>query len=119
MSGWYKRTAQKITFVPGQAPCTAVNADTITIVRELSSDQALRSATVAEAAKRVQSADPANSDAQKAALTEALIEIRSLVSPAIGRPGVNGHALAWPEDLGESAMNEYFQRVPGNSESIR
>lgn len=104
VSGWYKRTAQKIIFVAGLVLCIAVNADTILIVRELWSDQALRSATVAEAQKRVQSAIPADSDAQKAALVESLQEIRSFDAPPIGWSRVKGEARAWPNDLGEGAL---------------
>lgn len=104
VSGWYKRTAQKIIFVTGLVLCIAVNADTILIVRELWSDQALRSATVAEAQKRVQSAIPADSDAQKAALVESLQEIRSFDAPPIGWSRVKGEARAWPNDLGDGAL---------------
>jgi hypothetical protein len=104
VSGWYKRTAQKIIFVAGLVLCIAVNADTILIVRELWSDQALRSATVAEAEKRVQSANPADSDAQKAALVESLQEIRSFNAPPIGWSGAKGDARAWPNDFGEGAL---------------
>ncbi len=104
VSGWYKRMAQKIIFVAGLVLCIAVNADTILIVRELWSDQALRSATVAEAEKRVQSADPADSDAQKAALTQALAEIRSFDAPPIGWSGVKGDARAWPAEFGDGAL---------------
>ncbi|MGC1417038.1 MAG: hypothetical protein WA817_17250 [Candidatus Acidiferrum sp.] len=104
VSGWYKRTAQKIIFVAGLVLCIAVNADTILLVRELWSDQALRSATVAEAEKRVQSANPADSDAQKAALVESLQEIRSFDAPPIGWSRVKGEARAWPNDLGEGAL---------------
>ncbi|MGC2526616.1 MAG: hypothetical protein WA639_02630 [Candidatus Acidiferrum sp.] len=104
VSGWYKRTAQKIIFVTGLVLCIAVNADTILIVRELWSDQALRSATVAEAQERVQSAIPADSDAQKAALVESLQEIRSFDAPPIGWSRVKGEARAWPNDLGDGAL---------------
>ncbi|MGB7467893.1 MAG: hypothetical protein WBW58_00870, partial [Candidatus Acidiferrum sp.] len=44
VSGWYKRMAQKIIFVAGLVLCVAVNADTLMIVKELWSDQAMRSA---------------------------------------------------------------------------
>ena len=81
VSGWYKRTAQKIIFVAGLVLCIAVNADTILIVRELWSDQAL-AARQLRRHKRVQSAIPADSDAQKAALVESLQEIRSFDAPA-------------------------------------
>jgi hypothetical protein len=104
VSGWYKRMAQKIIFVAGLVLCIAVNADTILIVRELWSDQALRSATVAEAEKRVQSANPADSDAQKAALMESLQEIRSFDAPPIGWSRAKGDARAWPAEFGEGAL---------------
>ncbi len=55
VTGWYKRMAQKIIFVAGLILCVAVNADTLMIVKELWSDQALRSAVVAQAVKKVQS----------------------------------------------------------------
>lgn len=53
VSGWYKRTAQKLIFAAGFVLCLALNADTFQIAKELWSDETLRSATVAQATEYV------------------------------------------------------------------
>jgi hypothetical protein len=52
VTGWYKRTAQKIIFAAGIALCLLLNADTFTIARELWSDELLRNAMVNQATNR-------------------------------------------------------------------
>jgi hypothetical protein len=84
ISGWYKRTAQKIIFAAGLVLCCAVNADTLMIVKELWGDAALRSTAVAEATSRVQAASSGDSSAKEAALTQAIQEIRRFNTPPIG-----------------------------------
>ena len=54
VSGWYKRSAQKLIFCAGFALCLALNADTLVMTKELWSDQALRSTVVAHATHRVE-----------------------------------------------------------------
>lgn len=49
IGGWYKRRTQWIVLVLGLAMAIAVNADTITIARSLSSDTAMRNSLVAAA----------------------------------------------------------------------
>src|SRR5580692_4451611 len=75
VSGWYKRMAQKIIFAAGLLLCAAVNADTVMIVKELWSDEALRSAVVARAGKRVQSTNPVESKSQEVSLQQIAEEI--------------------------------------------
>jgi hypothetical protein len=53
VSGWYKRTAQKIIFVAGIALCLLLNVDTFRIARELWTDELLRNAMVVQASKGV------------------------------------------------------------------
>jgi len=52
VTGWYKRTAQKVIFVAGLLLCLVLNVDTFHIARELWSDEALRNAVVAQAVNR-------------------------------------------------------------------
>ena len=84
VSGWYKRMAQKIIFVAGLILCAAVNADTLMIVKELWNDQALRSAAVAQAEKRVQSTPPADAADAKAGLLQLASTIRETNAPPMG-----------------------------------
>lgn len=74
VSGWYKRTAQKLIFGVGFLLCLALNADTFQIAKELWSDQALRNAVVAQATERVReggSLRPAPGGSANAATAEA------------------------------------------------
>lgn len=89
VSGWYKRLAQKIIFAVGLALCFAVNADTLMIVKELWTDQTLRSAVVASAEKKVQSSfSVTDASNQSTALQQAMEEIR-----ATNVPPLAGHAI--------------------------
>lgn len=100
VSGWYKRTAQKIIFAAGLILCIAANADTVMIVKELWNDQALRSATVAQAEKKVQSTVPADSSDPKASLQQLAATIRETNAPPIGWSGEAGNVRALPDSLG-------------------
>ena len=46
VSGWYKNRTQKILFVIGLALAISLNADTIRIVKQLSTDSTLRRSIV-------------------------------------------------------------------------
>ena len=100
VSGWYKRTAQKIIFVAGLILCAAVNADTIMIVKELWNDQALRSAAVAQAEKKVQSTAPADATDAKIALQQLAGTIRETNAPPIGWSSEAGNVRALPAEAG-------------------
>jgi len=94
ISGWYKRMAQKIILAAALVLCCAVNADTLMIVKELWSDQALRSAAVASAEERIKAGKPAQPDAnasgtsstddQTAQLKKAVSEIRDINTLPLG-----------------------------------
>lgn len=99
VSGWYKRLAQQIIFGVGLVLCLAANADCLMIVRELWSDQAMRSAAVAQAERRVQSANAADPGSQTAALVDAVKEIREFQTPPIGWSSGEGNIRAFPKDL--------------------
>jgi hypothetical protein len=104
VSGWYKRMAQKIIFVAGLLLCATVNADTIMILKELWSDQALRAAMVAQATQKAQSARPGDPASQKISLQQAAKDIRDVNTPPIGwSPNANG-IRAWPHDPGEGVL---------------
>lgn len=106
VSGWYKRLAQKIILVVALLLCCAVNADTLMIVKELWSDQALRSAVVASAERKVQSGKPSQTDSNGAAvqstgdqsvsLQQVASEIRDVNAPPIGWRCVAGDVRALP-----------------------
>src|SRR5580693_10237366 len=83
VTGWYKRMAQKIIFAVGLILCGAVNADTLMVVRELWSDQALRSAMVAQSTQKVQSTSPADYINQAGSLQQVAGAIRDANSPPI------------------------------------
>lgn len=100
VSGWYKRLAQKIIFAAGVILCVAVNANTVMIVKELWNDQALRSATVAQAEKRVQCTAPAESTDPKAALQQVAGTIRETNAPPIGWSSEWGNVRALPTTAG-------------------
>jgi hypothetical protein len=84
ISGGYKRMAQKIIFCAGLALCCAVNADSLMVVKELWSDQALAHAVVAQVNKQMQAGTPADSTAQKRSLQDVVAEIREINAPPIG-----------------------------------
>lgn len=102
VSGWYKRLAQQIIFGVGLALCLLINADTVMILKELWGDQAMRSAAVAQAAKRVQAGDPADSQGQ--ALKQAMTDVRAFQTPPIGWSRAKGDVRAIPSELGEGAL---------------
>jgi len=106
VSGWYKRMAQKIIFVAGLLLCAAVNADTLMIVKELWSDQALRSAMVAQAGQKVHSANPADYLNQEGSfqLQKIAGEIREANTPPIGWSRDSKDIRTWPGALGEQAL---------------
>jgi len=74
-----------------------VNADTLMIVKELWNDQALRSAVVAQAEKKVQSTSPADLLDQKASLQQLAGAIRATNAPPIGWSGEVGDVRAFPD----------------------
>ncbi len=99
VSGWYKRMAQKIIFVAGLVLCVAVNADTLMIVKELWSDQAMRSAVVAQAVKKVHSTVPAKSTSPEVSLQQVAGEIREANAPPIGWSRNLDDVRAFPNGL--------------------
>ncbi len=104
VTGWYKRMAQKIIFVAGLLLCAAVNADTLMIVKELWSDQALRSAVVAQAVKKVQSEGPAGDPSHEVSLQQVAGEIREANTPPIGWSRGAVDLRAWPSGLGGEVL---------------
>jgi hypothetical protein len=104
VSGWYKRMAQKIIFVAGLMLCAAVNADTLMIVKELWSDQALRSAMVAQAGQKVQSTTPADYLNQEGSLQQVAVEIRDVNTPPIGWSRDSKDIRIWPGGVGDQAL---------------
>ncbi|MGC1485867.1 MAG: hypothetical protein WA789_18895 [Candidatus Acidiferrum sp.] len=104
VSGWYKRTAKKIIFVAGLLLCLAVNADTLMIVKELWSDQALRSAVVAQAVKKVQSTTPADYINPTGSLQQVAGEIREANTPPVGWSRDASDIRAFPSNYGAGAL---------------
>ena len=104
VTGWYKRMAQKIIFVAGLILCAAVNADTLMIVKELWTDQALRSAMVAQAGQKVQSTSPAESLDQGGSLRQLANEIRDINKPPIGWSRDSKDIRIWPGALEDQAL---------------
>jgi hypothetical protein len=104
VSGWYKRMAQKIIFAAGLLLCVAVNADTLMIVKELWSDQALRSAMVAQATQKVQSTNPADFLNQEGSLQQVAGAIREANTPPIGWSHDSKDIRVWPSGFGEQAL---------------
>jgi hypothetical protein len=96
VGGWYKRMAQQIIFVAGLLLCVALNADAIMIVRELWSDEALRGAVVAAAAKRVQAGNSAVAGGPSVSFDQVAIEVRRANTPPIGWSSTHGDFRAWP-----------------------
>ena len=99
ISGWYKRMAQKIIFVAGLILCIALNGDTLMVVKELWSDQAVRSAVVANAEKKVKQGNPGETSGPSLSLAEVNSEIRNANSPPIGWSSDPNEIRAWPKDL--------------------
>jgi hypothetical protein len=104
VTGWYKRMAQKIIFVAGLVLCAAVNADTIMIVKELWSDQALRSAMVAQAEQKIQSTNPSQPAIQTISLQQVAGEIRDVNTPPIGWSRDAKGIRVWPNGFGDEAL---------------
>jgi hypothetical protein len=108
VGGWYKRTAQQIIFVAGLFLCVGLNADAIMIVRELWSDEALRSAVVAQAVKKVHAGSPADATAQTVSFEQVASEVRRANTPPIGWSSTSGDFRALP-----SSTNEWFLKILG------
>jgi hypothetical protein len=107
VTGWYKRMAQKIIFAVGLILCGAVNADTLMVVKELWSDQALRSAMVAQAGQKTQSTNAAELTTQEDSLQQVAEEIRDVNAPPIGwsRNSPNSKDIRlWPNTVGGQAL---------------
>jgi hypothetical protein len=106
VSGWYKRMAQKIIFVAGLILCAVVNADTLVIVKELWSDQALRSAMVAQAGQKVHSTTPADYLNQNGPwqLQQVATAIRDANAPPIGWSRTPKDIRVWPSALGDQIL---------------
>jgi hypothetical protein len=104
VTGWYKRIAQKIIFVAGLVLCAAVNADTIMILKELWSDQALRSAMVAQAEQKIQSTNPSQPTIQTISLQQVAGEIRDVNTPPIGWSRDAKGIRVWPNGFGDEAL---------------
>ncbi|HKV23381.1 MAG TPA: hypothetical protein VJN93_02215 [Candidatus Acidoferrum sp.] len=104
VSGWYKRMAKKIIFAAGLVLCCAVNADTLMIVKELWHDQALRSAVVEVAQKKVQATSPADLTSPKASMQEVAGAIRETETVPIGWSADANDIRAFPSGGGELAL---------------
>jgi hypothetical protein len=100
VSGWYKRMAQKIIFVAGLLLCCAANADTLMIVKELWSDEALRRAVVAQAEKQVQAANPTDPASAEATLGV----VRTANAPPIGWSKNAKDLRALPSEVGDASL---------------
>jgi hypothetical protein len=98
ISGWYKRMAQKIIFVSGLALCFALNADSLMVVKELWSDQALAHAIVAQANKKVETGFPADPEKQNAFLQAVATDIRNTNAPPIGWARDSADIRSWHTD---------------------
>ncbi|MFI5096671.1 MAG: hypothetical protein ACHQT6_01735 [Candidatus Acidiferrales bacterium] len=118
ISGWYKRMAQKIILAVALLLCIAVNADTLMIVKELWSDQALRSAAVASAEKRVQAGKPAQTDSSGAAASSTDDQTAQLKKAATDIRDINALPIGWKCAAGDiralpSAPLAWFLKVLG------
>lgn len=98
VSGWYKRTAQKIIFAAGLVLCATLNADTLMVVKELWSDQALGKAIVDQAAKKVQAGAPTSPDGTNVSLQDVAKEIRDANVPPIGWASASTDIRHWPNE---------------------
>jgi hypothetical protein len=104
VTGWYKRMAQKIIFAAGLLLCAAVNADTLMIVKELWTDEALSSAVVAQAVKKVQSTIPADYANLEGSLQQVAGEIREANTPPIGWSNDKKDLRALPSGFGAGVL---------------
>jgi hypothetical protein len=68
------------------------------VVKELWSDQAVRSAVVANAEKKVKQGNPGEANGPSISLTEVNTEIRDANSPPIGWASDPHEIRAWPGD---------------------
>jgi hypothetical protein len=102
-SGWYKRNTQKILFGIAIVLCLLNNVDTVAIVGHLSTDPALRAATVAEARRFQADADTdaaaasnaaSNANANAIAAQTPIAAHRAPVSPSRKTPEELKEALA-------------------------
>jgi hypothetical protein len=87
VSSWYKRRTQVVILIVGLFVTVAINADTITMVRKLSTDKALRESLVAAAqeyAKANASPEPAATSSPTPPGAE-----KPKTSPAGGTPGAS------------------------------
>jgi hypothetical protein len=100
VTGWYKRVAQQIIFAVGLLLCVALNGDTIMIVRELWSDEALRRAAVAVAENKIQAGNPGDASGQKVLLADVASEVRRTNTPPIGWSSTAGDYRALPDSGG-------------------
>jgi hypothetical protein len=88
VSSWYKRRTQVVILILGLFVAIAVNADSITLVKRLSTDRALRESLVSAAEKHAQAhatarPSPATSPEKEAGTPESL---QSPASPAKSSP---------------------------------
>jgi len=118
ISGWYKRMAQKIILAVALLLCIAVNADTLMILKELWSDQALRSAVVASAESRVRSGKPASTDSTGAAASSTDDQTAQLWKAASDIRDINALPIGWKCAAGDiravpSAPLAWFLKILG------
>jgi hypothetical protein len=106
VSGWYKRTAQKLIFGAGLLLCLALNADTFQIAKELWSDQSLRNAVVAQATERIREGGavrPVSGGSAEAATADVRSISEELQPLPLGwgraATGVRGTIDIWPSVL--------------------
>jgi hypothetical protein len=98
VSGWYKRRMQWILLAIGLLAAGLLNVDSLTLVRSLSQDAALRNSLVA-AAEGYASAPPAQGANPEGKIKNNLEQIRGLGLP-IGWDSRPGSSRAWPGDPG-------------------
>jgi hypothetical protein len=98
VSGWYKRRTQWTLLAIGLVAAGFLNVDSLTIVRSLSQDAALRDSLVA-AAEGYANAPPAQGENPEEKIKSNLAEIRNLGLP-IGWDPRPGDPRALPGDLG-------------------
>lgn len=93
VAGWYKRRAQFVSLILGLAVSVGLNADTLDIVRTLSSDSVVRASLVAAAEKAL----PAGGDTAEAAAGggDAVSEARRQVRKAVEDLGGLGVPIGW------------------------
>lgn len=102
VSGWYKRKAQVIITVASLVLCTAFNADTFMIVKQLWNDQALRNVVTmearAEASRLHHVSNPTLGQVQEAIAAASSPPIGWKLSPK-GVRGLPQGAVAWFEKV--------------------